>query len=655
MPTEDLSTLVHLVGFVMGTALYAMLGVMALRSRGSVAYGEGFRGRPITARIAIATAALGVTWNLGGLFVYGVRDLGPLTAPTWSSAIAFAALGFLPAVVIHAASANLPRDGTTRALVGLAYLISAGAAGTQLEAALVTGLAPSRFGLRLLSVGYALLTAALALRTSRRPGWRRGLSTVALAAFAVMAMHLSLHAGTGDRWWVELVGHHASIPLAVAILYQDYRFAFADQFLKRVLAVVAILTITLTAYLTVVAPFLIPRLALHPTDPRAVAALAILWILVAVSYPVIRLGASRFVDKVLLRRADYRRVQSELAARIADLESEQEVLDATCRMLGEVLWAPRLSWTPVDRVATEEPLVTVASREGRQEARVTVAAAEHPAYVLNVAGLSGGRVLLSDDLRMLEAASGVTAHRINAIRLTRERTESKIRENEILQLATEAELRALRARLNPHFLFNALTTIGHLMSAAPDRALETLYRLTDLLRAVLRRSDGPFVTLGEEIEIVEAYLAIESARFEERLRVTFDVPEDLTPLPVPPLILQPLVENAVKHGIAPKTDGGSIVVTARRESATAGSVAALRLSVVDTGIGANAPTLARRRAQGFGLSSVERRLERHFGETASLSMRSAPDVGTSVEIRLPIGAPPCAGEPEPREVEVAAS
>jgi signal transduction histidine kinase len=639
MPTEDLSTLVHLVGFVLGAALYAMLGTMALRGRASVAYGEGFRGRPITTRIAVATAGLGVSWNLGGLLVYGVRDLGEVTAPTWPSAIAFAALGFLPAVVIHAASANFPRDRTTRALIGIAYLLSAAAAGSQLEAALVTDLAPSRVGLRLLSIGYALLTAVLAVRTSRRPGWTRGISTVALAAFAVMAMHLSLHAGPGDRWWVALLGHHASIPLAVAILYQDYRFAFADQFLKRVLALVAILTISLTAYLTLVAPFLIPRLALRPTDPRAVAALAILWILVAVSYPGIRQGASRFVDKVLLRRADYRRVQSELAARLADLEREDEVLDATCRMLGEVLWAPRLSWEPLERVAAEEPLVTVASREGRQEASVTVATAERPAFVLNVAGLGGGRVLLSDDLRMLEAASGVAAHRINAIRLTRERTEGKIRENEILQLATEAELRALRARLNPHFLFNALTTIGYLMTAAPDRALQTLYRLTELLRAVLKRSDGPFVTLAEEIEIVDAYLAIERARFEERLRVTFDVPTELTTVPVPPLILQPLVENAVKHGIAPRTHGGSIVVTARRTPGGPGEMDALRLSVVDTGIGATAAALARRRAKGFGLSSVERRLERHFGAAASMTVRSAPEIGTSVELQLPIGAP----------------
>ena len=85
------------------------------------------------------------------------------------------------------------------------------------------------------------------------------------------------------------------------------------------------------------------------------------------------------------------------------------------------------------------------------------------------------------------------------------------------RLATEAELRALRAQLNPHFLFNALNTLGHLMQAAPDRALATLYQLTALLRAVLRRTNGQFVALREELEIVESYLAIEHERFQERL------------------------------------------------------------------------------------------------------------------------------------------
>src|SRR6202521_3944558 len=132
----------------------------------------------------------------------------------------------------------------------------------------------------------------------------------------------------------------------------------------------------------------------------------------------------------------------------------------------------------------------------------------------------------------------VVARRIDAIRLTHERCDRELREQEMARLATEAELRALQAQINPHFLFNALTTIGYLIQTAPPRALETLMRLTALLRAVLR-SEGEFTTLGREVEVVEASLAMERARFEQRLLVTIDVPPALRTIRVPPLVLQP--------------------------------------------------------------------------------------------------------------------
>src|SRR5205823_6434655 len=117
-----------------------------------------------------------------------------------------------------------------------------------------------------------------------------------------------------------------------------------------------------------------------------------------------------------------------------------------------------------------------------------------------------------------------------AIRVTNERHQQEIREREMGRLATEAELRALRAQINPHFLFNALTTIGHLIQTAPPRALQTLLRLTTLLRAVLR-SEGECTSLGRELEVIESYLDIERARFDERLRVTIEVPADLRDIP----------------------------------------------------------------------------------------------------------------------------
>src|SRR5207237_9891031 len=156
------------------------------------------------------------------------------------------------------------------------------------------------------------------------------------------------------------------------------------------------------------------------------------------------------------------------------------------------------------------------------------------------------RRLVSDALSMLESIAIVVARRVDAIRISSERYQREVREQEMAKLATEAELRALRSPVNPHFLFNSLTTIGYLIQTAPPRALETLMRLTSLLRAVLR-SEGEFTTLGRELELVETYLDIERERFEHRLQVTIEVPVRLRAIRVPALIIQPLVENAVKH------------------------------------------------------------------------------------------------------------
>ncbi|MBC7929150.1 MAG: sensor histidine kinase, partial [Rubrivivax sp.] len=279
-----------------------------------------------------------------------------------------------------------------------------------------------------------------------------------------------------------------------------------------------------------------------------------------------------------------------------------------------------------------------------------------------IGALAGGRRLLSDDVEMLKAVALMTARRIDALRVTHERCEQVQREQEISKLATEAQLKALRAQVNPHFLFNALTTIGYLIQTTPERALETLLKLTSLLRGVLRASED-FVTLGEELRLTVAYLDIERARFEDRLRVHINVPPELQRLHIPPLIIQPLVENAVKHGIAPARHGGEVEIAARVETSTGNSLTpaekVLCLTVRDTGIGASELELARGRRDGIGLANVEQRLRCYCGAAATLKVVTAPGEGATVEIRMPIlspgtaraqvAAPPAEAESERRE------
>jgi LytS/YehU family sensor histidine kinase len=200
----------------------------------------------------------------------------------------------------------------------------------------------------------------------------------------------------------------------------------------------------------------------------------------------------------------------------------------------------------------------------------------------------------------------------------------------ISKLATEAELRALRAQVNPHFLFNALNTIGFLVQTSPVRAHTTLIKLTALLRGVLRSTESA-IPLGDELDLVTAYLEIESARFEERLQVHIDVPEQLRRLHIPPLVLQPLVENAIKHGVSKSRAGGEVRIAARRSPGT------IILTVANTGATASEFQIAQGRRRGVGPTNIEQRLRHHYGAAARLTLSSG-QAGTIAEVIIPIAA-----------------
>jgi two-component system LytT family sensor kinase len=628
MSQSDLATLVDAAGFVTGVALYAMLGVMVLRERATEHPASGDR-------IPLATALLGVLWNVGALILYGPRDLGladafragPLLA---MGTVAFTALGFLPAVVVHAALQGREQR-ERRLLTSAAYLVSACAAGAQVWGAIADDTVPYLPALRLLAVGYAAILLLVVLRLRGQPGARGALAAAALASFAMMVLHFSRHTANDESVFTELLGHHASLLLALVILWQDFRFGLADLFLKRVLAVVVLVSVALAALLAV-SPYLAPLWARRAGDPRATGILLTLWVGTALLYPVIRHMLDAFVDRFVLRRVDYQQLRSTLVSAVTALDAPSAVLDAACAALRPALSADHVTWlVEEDDRAASEPMLPTAKQH---LVCVPVRTAEAPSYVINVGALRAGRRLMTHDLRFLNDVSVDVARRVDAIRAAHERWERDAREQEAMQLATAAELRALRAQFNPHFLFNALTTIGHLLQEAPDRALATLLQLTGLLRTVLRPSVSDFVPLSEEMEIVAAYLAIERARFEDRLRVVLDVPEEVRQRRLPPLLLQPLVENAIKHGISPVRAGGSVTVWARTELVPDGE--RLRVSVSDDGVGVTAADLARRRAAGLGLSSVERRLACVYGSAATFSIESTPGVGTTIEITVPV-------------------
>src|SRR5262245_25901702 len=201
------------------------------------------------------------------------------------------------------------------------------------------------------------------------------------------------------------------------------------------------------------------------------------------------------------------------------------------------------------------------------------------------------------------------------------------RERQLTELAATAQLAALRAQINPHFLFNSLNSIAQLIHSDPDKAEACVERLADIFRYILRRAEKEFVPLAEELEMAEAYLDIERARFGERLRVETRVdPRSLHQL-IPNLILQPLVENAVKHGLSRKRGAGTVTIDA------AVNDGCLDLIVGDDGLGMPRPALEGVYERGIGLRNLRDRLARLYGPSHLPEIRSAPGGGTQVRLR----------------------
>lgn len=202
------------------------------------------------------------------------------------------------------------------------------------------------------------------------------------------------------------------------------------------------------------------------------------------------------------------------------------------------------------------------------------------------------------------------------------------------ELTQKARLAALQAQIHPHFLFNALNTIGALIRSDPDSARRLLIKLSQFLRGSFQKPDRA-ITLAEEMANVDAYVAIQLARFPRRLRYEVDVPAELLKDSVPPFVVQPLVENAIRHGLLENGErtGGTVTLVARR-----GEGGELVVRVTDDGVGMSRQVLERALTDakaGIGLFNVNERLRTLYGPEYALLVDSAPGRGTTVEIRVP--------------------
>jgi two-component system LytT family sensor kinase len=217
------------------------------------------------------------------------------------------------------------------------------------------------------------------------------------------------------------------------------------------------------------------------------------------------------------------------------------------------------------------------------------------------------------------------------------RIERKLEEQERALL--QARMEALQSQINPHFLFNTLNSVSSLVRRDPNRAREVIVKLASIMRRRLQRAEA-FTPLSEEMDFIDDYLDIEVVRFgPEKLRVTRELEPASLDVMVPSMILQPLVENAIKHGISPKIGGGRIVIRSRlQEPVRSGDPACLVIEVEDDGVGmgSNSVSSASREGAGIGMANVIERLKVLYGHAAALHVNSRPGEGTMVQLRLPV-------------------
>jgi signal transduction histidine kinase len=236
----------------------------------------------------------------------------------------------------------------------------------------------------------------------------------------------------------------------------------------------------------------------------------------------------------------------------------------------------------------------------------------------------GGGRLYSSGAIVLTTIAGVigTWYFLNRERLVHLRLDAE----KVERGAAEARLKLLQAQIEPHFLFNTLANLHSLIGSDPARAQKMLEHLNDYLRATLgaaRRESG---TLGEELELLRGYLEVQKIRMASRLSYNLSVPKDLEKFSIPPMLLQPLVENAIKHGLEPKVDGGRVELTALRKNDV------VQIEIADSGLGMGGSTT---KGMGVGLEHVRERLAAAYGKRASLETADAPGGGVIVTVKIP--------------------
>jgi signal transduction histidine kinase len=506
-------------------------------------------------------------------------------------AIGFSVLSLLPAVLF-----DLCLERRYRPLIRSGYALGGLATVLHIAELFRENASYHRWALTSITIGFGILTLIAAIFVYREEHDRATTSRVAGTMSLFLLAMSFVHLGSGHAqqiWSQELAFHHAAIPLALLVLLQDYRFVLLDAFFR-------FLANVFLAAVFVFGAVGAWRLKLLPDaeTPFHIALLLAGACLLLVLFALARGGVQRALTRLIFRRPNEEAFLRDLKTPI---RSEDEYIAAAVAQLGEFMGA-----------TAQVTAGTIESERQGAEAVVTLRTGSGGSLSVLLGRRTGGRRYLSEDLQALGRAAAVIGEQLE-----------QYRELETRRLVAQAELRALQSQIHPHFLFNALNTLYGIIPREAHGARETVLNLADIFRYFLETKKS-LVPLEEEMHIVKAYLDVERLRLGDKLRLEIAVTSEAGSVPIPILSIQPLVENAVKHGIAPQAGGGLIQIHASIDPS-----GSLRISVRDSG-----PGFSKSKRAGVGLENVERRLELCYGGDARLNIESTAS-GTEVSVRIP--------------------
>lgn len=603
------------IGFAVGAALSALLWLMQLRVDRAAGARSGFQ----------LLWIIGFVWTFGRFLRYSLylAGAGPDAASVrlaetlaWSCTI----LGPLAigrflwgrmSVASRTGRAFLRFSG----VVSIVNLCSFAWAGATHEWRLDESWYP-RISLY---VGLVMTALALILYRARRCEISAELETsrprwFVRGVFLLVSIHVSAALLTFETFWVSpglrttasLISEHWAIPWSILIAVSLAQIHYADVILKRSLWLLASVS---TAALASAFVFQGPAGWAMVAATLGCASLML-------SAPLWRRALDILVDRIWLNRPDYSAAAQGFEESIRRVSELERVFEAALHAVRSTLHLDaRFISSNDDAKTSTRPLasIPIASTNGR--------------CCLEVSATHHARTLMQQEFAFLNAIGTQLSRRLDALHFEQEQRALHVREERLKRLLTEAELKALRTQVDPHFLFNTLNTIADLISSNPEQAERMTERLAECFRYALSRHSRDLSTLGDELEFARHYLEIERVRFGDRLRVQLSRGDARGSELIPSLLLQPLLENAVRHGLAPLREGGCISVVARREGEY------LRLQVDDDGVGLRVDFGER---LGVGLKNVKERLQTLYSQAAKFAIGSTGTRGTSVIILVPL-------------------